>query len=261
MMSTSGGAEWFTALKPDARQRLRLFCFPYAGGGSHIFRAWPGGLPGTVEVCTAQLPGRGSRIRERPYSDLKTLVSAVGAEILPLLDKPFAFFGHSMGAMISFELARHLRREHGVEPLQLFVSGRRAPQLPVTEPTSYDMPQDVFYEKLRTLNGTPTEVLEHPELMELMLPLLRADFSVVETYAYTHEPPLDVPITVFGGLQDPRVSREVLTPWREQTTAALTVRMLPGDHFFLNTAQPTLLTLLSKELERLVGAATSVQAG
>lgn len=255
MTQPSAATEWFTVPRPDPRHRQRLFCFPYAGGTAHIFRAWPEGLPKSVQVCTANLPGRGSRIRETPFSDIHELVEVVGREIRPLLDMPFAFFGHSMGAMISFELARYLRREHGARPTHLFVSGRRAPQLPVTEPTSYDMPEEVFKEKLRTLNGTPAEVLEHPELMELMLPLLRADFSVVETYEYREEPPLDVPITVFGGLQDHKVGRDVLTPWREQTTAPVTVRMLPGDHFFLNTARPALLNLLSKELERLAGAA------
>jgi medium-chain acyl-[acyl-carrier-protein] hydrolase len=255
MTSRATTTEWFTAVKPDPRQRVRLFCFPYAGGTAHIFREWPEGLPKSVQVCTANLPGRGSRIREQPFGDIHELVERVGREIRPFLDMPFAFFGHSMGAMISFELTRYLRRELGVQPLQLFVSGRRAPQLPVTEPTSYDMPEEVFKEKLRTLNGTPAEVLEHPELMELMLPLLRADFSVVETYDYREEPPLDVPITVFGGLQDHKVGRDVLVPWREQTTANVTVRMLPGDHFFLNTVRPTLLGLLSKELERLAAAA------
>lgn len=250
-MTRSPANEWFTPLNRHLRQRLRLFCFPYAGGTAHNFRRWPEGLPNFVQVCTANLPGRGSRIKERPFSDIFELVEAVGREILPLLDMPFALFGHSMGAMISFELARHLRREGRAQPVHLFLSGRRAPQLPVVEPTSYDLPEEAFKQKLRTLNGTPAEVLEHPELMELMLPLLRADFSVVETYSYRAEPPLDVPITVFGGLQDHQVGREVLTPWSGQTTAQTTVRMLPGDHFFLNTARPALLNLLSKELERL----------
>src|SRR5262249_55388812 len=152
-----------------------------------------------------------------------------------------AFFGHSMGAMISFELARYLRRKHRLSPHHLFVSGRRAPQIPMTEAPSYNLPESGFYEKLRLLNGTPTEVLEQPELMELVLPMLRADFSVVETYAYTTDAPLDCPVTAFGGLQDHRVERGMLEAWREQTTSTFTLRMLPGDHFFLNIEQTLLL--------------------
>jgi medium-chain acyl-[acyl-carrier-protein] hydrolase len=251
MVSAFQSVKEFTSLRTSAKHKLRLFCFPYAGGGAYIFRAWPDGLPENVEVCTAQLPGRGARIKEKPFTDLMEMIEVIGDAVTPLLDRPFAFFGHSMGAMISYELARHLRRKHGLSPCHLFVSGRRAPQIPMTEPPSYAMPEPEFYEKLRLLNGTPAEVLEHPELMELVLPLLRADFSVVETYAYTADAPLGCPITAFGGLQDHKVGREMLEAWREQTTSTFTLRMLPGDHFFLNVEQALLLNLLTKELQQL----------
>jgi medium-chain acyl-[acyl-carrier-protein] hydrolase len=234
--------------RPIPEAALRLFCFPYAGGRDLIFRGWQDGLPRTVEVCPVELPGRGRRLRERPLTQLTALVEATAEGLLPLLDKPFAFFGHSMGAMISFELARLLRKEHGVMPVHLFLSGRRAPHVPDTDPPTYDLPEAEFLKELRRLNGTPQEVFENAELIELMMPLLRADFEVVETYRYVSGPPLDCPITAFGGLQDVEVSREYLDGWRNYTTAAFTLRMMQGDHFFLNMAQCSLLQILAQEL-------------
>jgi medium-chain acyl-[acyl-carrier-protein] hydrolase len=243
---------WLVWHRPNPEARLRLFCFPYAGGGALIFRTWPDGLPQTVEVCAVQPPGRETRLKEPPFTQLPPLVQALAPVLRPYLDKPFAFFGHSMGAIISFELARHLRREPGPQPLQLFVSGRRAPQVPDTDDLTYNLPEPEFMEELRRLNGTPQAVLEHPELMKLMIPTLRADFELIQTYAYTPEPPLDCPLSVYGGLQDEDVSREHLEGWREQTTAAFVSRMFPGDHFYLHTSQQLLLRTLSQELHQLV---------
>jgi medium-chain acyl-[acyl-carrier-protein] hydrolase len=178
------------------------------------------------------------------------MVHAISQAILPYLDQPFAFFGHSMGAMIGFELARLLRREYGLAPVHLFVSGRRAPQLGRVSPITYNLPEPELIEEVRLLDGTPKEVLENPELMEMMIPLLRADFEVVETYTYVPEAPLDCPITVFGGLQDSETGREMLEPWREQTSLNFTLSMLPGGHFFLHSDQRILLNALSRELNR-----------
>lgn len=243
-------SEWFTRPKPNPRARLRLFCFPYAGGNAHAFRKWPQQMSPGVEVLAAHLPGRGARMREPPYTSITALVEELGRAVRPYLDLPFAFFGHSMGAMIGFELTRLLRREGGEAPAHLFVSGRRAPQIPVTDTPTYNLPDAELIEKVRRLNGTPPEVLEHPELMELMLPLLRADFQVVETYRYVDEPPLGCPISAFGGLQDLEVTREHLEAWREQTTSGFVRRMFDGDHFFLHRAEQVLLTTIARELHQ-----------
>jgi medium-chain acyl-[acyl-carrier-protein] hydrolase len=253
MTSSQTATPWFTSQRLNPRARVRLFCFPYAGGGSAIYRLWPQSLPSEVEVFVAHLPGRGTRLREQAFSSLDALVETAAEAIAPLLDKPFALFGHSMGAMISFELARRLREQGQPQPARLFVSGRRAPQLPHDDPISYNLPDAELGQELLRLNGTPKEVLEHPELMELMLPLLRADFSVVETYVYRPGVPPDCPLTVFGGLRDAEVSREQLEAWREQTAGEFTLRMLPGDHFFLNEPQSQLLLLgaLAKELNQV----------
>lgn len=172
-----------------------------------------------------------------PFTQLEPLVQAITEVILPYLDKPFALFGHSMGAVVSFELARLLRRQYKREPLHLFVSGRRAPQIPPLEPCMHTLPEPAFLDKLRHLNGTPKAVLENTELMQLLLATLRADFAVIETYIYAAEPPLDCPITVFGGLQDDEVGLDDLQAWRQHTNACFSLQLFPGDHFFAFSAR------------------------
>jgi len=240
-------SQWFVTPKPNPSARLRLFCFPYAGGSVHLFRRWPALLPPSVELCAAQLPGRGSRFKERPFTQMGRMTEAVGEGILPLLNKPFAFFGHSMGAMLSFELARWLRRTRGVEPSHLFVSGRRAPHIPGAEEATYDLPEEEFIEETARLNGTPAEVLENRELMTMMIPILRADFEVCQTYGYAPEPPLSCPITAFCGLQDDEEDSEVMKPWREQTTGAFSLRLVAGDHFFIHTAEEQILRVIAQQ--------------
>ncbi len=251
MSHPATGSGWLTKFEPNDKARLRLFCFPYAGGGAYIFRDWSKGLPPTVEVCSVQLPGRQNRVKEAPLTCLSALVEKVAQAIRAYLDKPFALFGHSMGALVSFELARYLRREDGIEPVRLFVSGRAAPQLADERLPIYNLPTPEFTEKLRELNGTPEDVFEHPELMQLALPILRADFQLIETYAYSAETPLSYPIVAFGGLRDSEVSREHLEAWREQTIAGFSLRMFDGDHFFIQQAEPLLLRTLSQELYRI----------
>ncbi|MEW6496027.1 MAG: thioesterase II family protein [Cyanobacteriota bacterium] len=240
---------WVTCSEPNPQATLRLFCFHYAGGGAAIFRTWSDSLPGSVEVCAIELPGRGTRLMESPFTHIEPLVQNLASALLPYLDKPFAFFGHSMGGLISFELTRLLRREYNLSPVHLFVSGHRAPQIPDSDPPIHNLPESAFLEELRHLNGTPTAVLENAELMQLFLPTLRADFSVVETYAYRPEPPLQCPITVFGGLQDLEASCDELEAWREQTNNSFVLQMFPGDHFFLQSAQQLVLQSLSQALD------------
>ncbi len=248
MSSTSTFDTWVSWRSPNPQASLRLFCFPYAGGAALTFRTWHNSLPIAIEICPVELPGRGNRITSVPFTRLQLLVQAIAIAILPYLDKTFAFFGHSMGGLVSFELARLLRKNYGKSPVHLFVSGYRAPQVDDPDPPIHALPEPEFLEELRRLNGTPEVVLENTELMQMLLPALRADFAVIETYAYTPEPPLDCPITAFGGLQDQEVSCDDLKAWIEQTNAAFSLHTLPGDHFFLQSAQPLLLQSLSQEL-------------
>lgn len=252
MGTLRSNSNWFYCPRRNPRAGLKLFCVPYAGGSARIYRDWPDHLPLGVEVQAVQLPGRGARMAEPPFTSLALLIDDLSAAMRPLLDRPFALFGHSMGAMISFELARQLRRERGAEPAHLFVSGRRAPHLPRTEPITYNLPDDEFIRELARLNGTSREVLEHLELMQLMIPHLKADFALSQCYSYAPEPPLGSPLTAFGGLEEKDITREEMEAWREHTTGAFKVRMFPGDHFFLHSSQSLLLQILSRELSSLL---------
>jgi medium-chain acyl-[acyl-carrier-protein] hydrolase len=248
MTGETASDSWIACRQLNPQARLRLFCFPHAGTGASIFRTWPEGLPADVEVCPVQFPGRGTRLREPPFTQLAPLVQALAQALVPMLDKPFAFFGHSLGALVAFELARQLRRQSDVQPVRLFVSADLAPQFPHQDRPIHALPEEEFLVELRRLNGIPGKVWEERELMQIMLPVLRADLAVFETYVYSTEPPLNCPISAFGGLQDHRVSRGHLEAWRDQTRDSFSLRMFPGDHFFWHNTQPLLLQVLSQEL-------------
>jgi medium-chain acyl-[acyl-carrier-protein] hydrolase len=238
---------WLGGHKPNPDASLRLLCFPYAGGSSGIYREWQKGLPASIEVCAIQLPGRGSRVNETPFTNVHELVRAASDDLLAIVDRPFALFGHSMGALIAFEFAHSLRDQTGREAEHLLVSSRRAPHLP-SDRMTYSLPPAEFLAELSQLKGTPREVLEHPELMEVFMPLLRADFQLIQTYDYVPRAPLDCPLTVIGASHDDEVTDEKLSAWRGYTTGEFSLRIVPGDHFFINTSRPQLLDLLARTL-------------
>lgn len=242
---------WFFCPRPNPSARLRLFGFPYAGGGALVYRQWAECLPAFVEFSAVELPGRGHRIKESPFATLEPLVESLAQAVSPYLDRPFSFFGHSLGALVGFELARHLRRRKGLEPAQLFASGASAPQLLSRSMALRDLPTPELLARLRELDGTPVALLDNSELMALMLPILRADFSVSETYAYYSEAPFSCPITVLGGEKDEGLDRERLEAWRSHTADAFSLRMLPGNHFFIHAERERLLRILSTELRTL----------
>jgi medium-chain acyl-[acyl-carrier-protein] hydrolase len=190
-------------------------------------------------------------MREKPVERWEPLVEAVAGAVAPYLDRPYALFGHSMGAMLAFELARLQRRTGGPLPLHLFPSGRPAPHVPRDEFT-HDLPEPEFVDELRAMGGVPEEVLANRELMGLLLPLLRADMSVNERYEYREEPPLDIPMTAYGGTADHRVSREELEAWERHTTGPFRARFFEGDHFYLQAKRDAVLAALSADLGQLL---------
>lgn len=246
-MSDTQLKSWLGFHKLNPNASLRLLCFPYAGGSSQIYREWQRGFPSNIEVCAIQLPGRGHRLADAPFTNLHELVRVAAEDLLPVIDRPFALFGHSMGAMIAFELACRLREKRGVEPEHLLISSRQAPHLPPDRIT-YNLPEAEFLTELSELNGTPREVLEHPELMALLMPLLRADFQLVETYQYVPASPLNCRLTVIGGSEDHEISTDKLEAWREYTRGEFALRIIPGGHFFINTSRPQLLEFLARTL-------------
>jgi len=203
-----------------------------------------------VEVCSIQPPGREHRLAERAFTEFQPYVESLTETLEDWLDLPSVFFGHSLGALTAFEAARLLRERSGKGPVALFASACRSPQSATWERKVHQLPDDQFLEELRRLNGTPQEALDHPELMELMLPIVKADFAVYESYVYAAGPALDCPIHVLGGVGDERVTRDDLAGWGKQTTGGFSVRMFPGDHFFLHPAHRAIVNAVTTELER-----------
>ncbi|MGH2481672.1 MAG: thioesterase II family protein [Ktedonobacteraceae bacterium] len=236
---------WFVCPQRRPMAEVRLFCFTYAGGGASIFYAWAKGLPPEIETCIIQLPGRERRLAEQPFTNMQLLIHVLSENFAPYLDMPFTFFGHSMGALVGFELACMLRQWYGVQPRHLFSSAHRAPQLPDHRDHIHHLSASEFVEKLRKFNGTPEKILQNDEFMELILPVLRADFTLCETYSYAPRAPLDCALTALGGTHDTMVNSDELSAWQAQTTGTFAFHLLPGDHFYLHGERLALLDIIS----------------
>ncbi len=239
---------WLGYYRPVPQASVRLFCFPYSGAGASIYYPWATLMPANIEVCPVELPGRGARMGEAPFTEIGPLVESIARGMLPYFNKPFAFFGHSMGALVSFELTRLLQSQYHIGPTHIFVSGHHAPQLHSKAPVISDLPEAEFVEKIRELDGTQEDVLQNSELRAIILPILRADFSVCEKYAFRPGDKFLCPIDAFGGLEDKFVTREDLDAWRVHTAGKFCVRMLPGNHFFLHASRQNLIRVIAQEL-------------
>lgn len=240
-------SKWVTPLSKSTFPAMRLFCFPYSGGSAQIYKPWADRLPASLQVCGIQYPGRGSRFAEPPLTSIDTLLRELLPELKPFLDIPFAIFGHSLGAAIGFEVTRVLQRE-GRLPRALFVSGRNAPHLPRNTELLHNLPEPEFRKKLHELGGTSPEVLEHPELMDLVAPLVRADFTMSETYRFAEGPLLGCPLLAFGGERDPLVPVTGIQEWERHAGAGFSHTILPGAHFFLDDSRDALLSQISATL-------------
>ncbi len=245
---------WLPTLRESSTAQLRLFCFHHAGGSPSVYRDWSAHLSSDVEVVPVLLPGRGLRLREEPYTSMAPLVEGVLAAIMPALDRPFAFFGHSMGALVAFEIAHSLRARGGAEPSQVFASACAPPHRHAApERRRHDLDERRLIQLVKHLNGDGDGILDDTAIIRRRLPLLRADLAVCETYEVDERPPLDCPLTVYGALNDPIVSVTELDEWRGYTAASFLKRVFPGGHFFLmERARDQMMRLLGRELDVLL---------
>lgn len=224
-----------------ANAQLRVFAFPYAGGGAATYYRWRAVLARGIDLVPILLPGREARIAEAPLGDMRSLVSEIADAIAPLVDEPYALLGHSLGAWIAFELARELRRRHVPAPRALVASASAAPQRGRATAVLHNLPDTEFVaEMARRFDGIPAAVRANQELLQLFLPAMRADMQLIETYEYIEEPPLSTDIIALGGADDSAVTATSLGAWRQQTTQTFTSRLWPGGHFFLfQSDEPT----------------------
>jgi medium-chain acyl-[acyl-carrier-protein] hydrolase len=246
-MGSGGG--WLTTWGTELPAPHRLVFFPYAGGSASTFRRWASAFGPAVDFYCVQYPGRGHRLAETPLRRLTDLVDAVTPLVWDGDSRPCTFWGHSMGALLAFEVARRLRARGQAGPIALVVSGRRAPQLLRPLDPVHVLGDEAFIDELRRLEGTPREVLEHAELMQLLLPALRADFEVCETYRYEPGAPLPCPITALAGEDDKDTAPDEIAAWREQTQGGFTLHRFAGGHFFLHSASRQVLAVLRAQLD------------
>lgn len=251
-MTAEVGGKWLIRHAQRAAPQARLFCFSCAGMGASLYRAWPAHLPLELDVCAIQTPGRENRLREAPLSNISQIVETLLPALLPELDLPFAFFGHSMGALIAYETARALHDSGGPVPRHLFVSARRPPHVPGTETPISDLSNAEFLvEVQRRYGGIPKEILAEPEILALLLPAMRADFKALETHRPEARAAVSFGITAFGGSADALTPRQHLDVWRAETSAEFSVRVFAGDHFYLNPERAALLRDVSATLSPL----------
>jgi medium-chain acyl-[acyl-carrier-protein] hydrolase len=241
-------SEWIVRPLPVANPRLRLFCFPHAGRGASMFRNWPTGLSDKIEVCAIQPPGREDRLDDCPYARIDTMVQTATDQLRPWLKVPFALFGHELGAIIAFEVARRLQKVSAPAPVRLIVAGRPAPHLPTTQAAIHHLSDNEFLDRLTEgLAAIPDSVRRNRDLLARILPGLRADFTMLETYAYRSADRLTCPITALAGAQDPTVTAESLAAWTEHTST-FSQQVFPGDQHFLHLARSEVLAGLSSLL-------------
>ncbi len=248
MISSSRG-DPIVVFQPRPSAWIRLVCFPYAGAGPSAFRAWASSAPLDIEVRAVQLPGRENRLSEPLPDDLNPLTDEIAESIGSKIAPPFAFFGHSIGALLAFDVVRKLHRLGATLPATLFLSACRAPHLPPLHEPIHALPNARFIDRLRELEGMPDAILGNPELMDVFVPILRADMAMSEAFKLDDDVVVDCPLTVLGGTEDQETPMEDLAAWREHSKGPFVLRMYPGGHFFLNKSQDEILRAIHTDLK------------
>ncbi len=254
------GSPWLIRFKRNPHASIRLFCFHCAGGSASEFRSWPAHLPGRVELVAVQLPGREGRVKEPFAASMHDLISGIVAAMTPLLDKPYAVFGHSFGALNSFESIRELRRRGLKQPFLFVPAGRQAPHLKEKKSPIGSLPRSEFIAELYKEYGNHIgHVLDSAELRDVFIPQIQADFALSETYRCRDEPPLDCPIVAFAGVDEDELEPQELNAWSAQTHRSFHSHRFPGDHFFIRESQGLVIEALKQAIatvrrEQMIGS-------
>ncbi|GLU50200.1 thioesterase II family protein [Nocardiopsis ansamitocini] len=247
-MTANPTDSWLRRYRPRPHARLRLLCLPHAGGGAGSYRGWTPLLPAGIDLVCVQYPGREDRLDEPPVDDMATLVAGIADAVTPLIDRPYALFGHSMGTAVAFELGRELRRRGFVEPVRLFASGRRAPAARLGGRV-HEGDDESLVDELTRLGGTERAIFDDPGMREMILGYVRADYRLIERYVPAEGPPLGCPVSVFLGDADPEVGVEQARGWARTTTGRLDVEVFPGDHFYLVPGRRQVVNTLVRRLD------------
>jgi surfactin synthase thioesterase subunit len=233
MMRFMNASRWFLITRPKPLARYRLFCYPYAGGNAMAFMSWEDLLPASIELVAIQPPGRGARLGESLLTSVEQMAEQLVHAIPPMLNRPYLIYGHSLGAVVGFELLHALKANHLPLPQRYFGAARRAPQAPPRLAPTHEYPLERFKAELKSLNGTPDAVLENPNLMELIVPILRTEMKAAYVYHREPEARLECEVSVFGGARDERVLPEELMGWQDHFAKQMDLRIFDGGHFFM----------------------------
>ena len=249
-------AGWI-ATQAAAGGHVRLFCFPFAGGGAAAFANWQDGLAPHIQVNALQPPGRGARFGETPYREWRPLIDELVEALRAWVDLPYAFFGHSLGGLVAFELAHACAHAGLPAPCHLFISATNAPGTKPERPDITLMDDRALIARLRTYSGTPPEILGNEALMELLLPAIRADLTLLQNDKYQRRPALSAPVTLLAGRDDPHLVHDDLLHWRRETTAEFRQEYFPGNHFYLQPELAAVCRLLRESLRPFTSLTTN----
>ncbi len=242
--------KWFFCRKPNPQASIRLFCFPFGGGGASVFHNWADAMGNDIEVRALQLPGRETRFTEPREKDLNKLINDIEQAIEAYQDKPFAIFGYSFGALLAFEVSRKLARQGKKMPIHLFIAALQAPQVPDAHPPISALPNDDFIRKVEYFYEPQGEAWNNLELREFLLPVLKDDIALYESHVYREDALLPCPIDVFAGEHDLSIPLEATRHWSEQTSNTINHHVFPGGHFFIDNSINEITGLVSNALKQ-----------
>jgi medium-chain acyl-[acyl-carrier-protein] hydrolase len=251
-----GRSKWFLVTRPKPQATYRLFCFPYAGGSASIYTSWGALLPDTVELVAIQPPGRANRLSEGLMTSVREMGAALAQQMPSWLDRPYLIYGHSLGAIVGFEMLHALASTGLPMPLRFFSAARRSPQTTPLQPPIHDYPLEEFKAELRKLNGTPEHILQNQELMQIFVPILRADLQAAHTYHRAPDVQLDCEVSLFSGARDDKVTPEEIRGWQAHFRKPADFRSFPGGHFFMEDDKQSVVNAICESLP--IGVTRSV---